>query len=84
MSNLVDRAQALREQQYHAQSDRVAGQMALHRQRRSGQGEFLGDMIGGFGQAVSQRVMGHVMRVLPAFNTVMVGGWLVYLLATAA
>lgn len=49
MSNVEDRKQAMREQEYAEKAARTVQQIELQKTRRAGQGEYLGDMIGGFG-----------------------------------
>ncbi|MFK7942541.1 MAG: hypothetical protein AB8B85_06475 [Paracoccaceae bacterium] len=49
MSNVGDREQALQEQKYLEASAKTIKQLELRKAYQSGQGEFLGDMIGGFG-----------------------------------
>lgn len=83
MSSLEDRERALREDDYTAAADKVVKQLELKERRRVGQGEFLGDMIAGFGAFAGGR--GRLL-VIAAQLTIMlsVGAMLVLVLLPVA
>ena len=84
MSNLESRKQAVQEQSYHDAAERVRQQLDLHKQRKAGQGEFLGDMFGAFGASVGSG-FGRALVVGAQFLIIAtIGLWFVYMLWQAA
>ena len=84
MSNLEDRKQALREQAYPEPAAKAIRQLELKAERRIGQGEFLGDMIGGFGAFAGGRTGRIVVAASQLTIILCVGAMLIMVLAPVA
>lgn len=84
MSSMEDRKQALRDQNYPEPAAKAIRQMELQAELRTRQGEFLGDMIGGFGALTGGRMGRLVVAGAQLTIILCVGAMLVMVLAPVA
>lgn len=82
MSNLEDRKRSVQEEEFLAMGARETQRFELQKKRRNGQGEFLGDMIGGVGSFAGSKTGSLLVTGARVFCIVTVGLWFAYMLGT--